>query len=53
MDSKLVTDPRIDPRLKALFGSMEMATAGDVASRDGVGAVAEEERVVGLVQLAE
>ncbi len=35
MASKLAEDPRIDPRIKAIFGAMpEMTTPGDVASRD-------------------
>jgi acetyl esterase/lipase len=35
MASKLVEDPRIDPRIKAIFGAMpEAAAAGDVSSRE-------------------
>ncbi|HEX4199182.1 MAG TPA: alpha/beta hydrolase [Caulobacteraceae bacterium] len=35
MASKLADDPRIDPRIKAVFGAMgEMTAAGDVASRE-------------------
>jgi acetyl esterase/lipase len=35
MASKLASDPRIDPRIKAVFGAMpELTTPGDVASRD-------------------
>lgn len=35
MASKLAQDPRIDPRIKAMFGAMpEMTTPGDVASRE-------------------
>ena len=35
MTSKIVTDPRIDPRIKALFGSMPQAEPGkDVAGRE-------------------
>jgi len=34
MASKLATDPRIDPRIKAVFGAMpELSPQGDVASR--------------------
>jgi acetyl esterase len=37
MASKLAEDPRIDPRIKALFGAMgEMTTAGDVANREAL-----------------
>jgi len=34
MVSKLAQDPRIDPRIKAVFGAMDQPAAGDVASRD-------------------
>jgi acetyl esterase/lipase len=35
MASKLASDPRIDPRLKAMFGGMpEMTTPGDARDRD-------------------
>jgi acetyl esterase/lipase len=34
MPSKLAEDPRIDPRIKAMFAAMELTTAGDVASRE-------------------
>ena len=35
MASKLAEDPRIDPRIKAMFGAMEVLNApGDVASRE-------------------
>ena len=35
MPSKIAADPRIDPRIKALFGAMEaLTTPGDVASRE-------------------
>ena len=34
MTSKLLADPRIDPRIKALFGAMNLTSAGSVASRD-------------------
>jgi len=37
MASKIVEDPRIDPRIKAIFGAMpEMTTAGDVTSREAL-----------------
>ena len=32
--SKITEDPRIDPRIKALFGAMEFPADGDVASRE-------------------
>ena len=36
MTNKITEDPRIDPRIKALFGAMDLAAlgGGDVASRD-------------------
>jgi len=34
MASKLAEDPRIDPRIKAMFGAMEVMASGDVASRE-------------------
>lgn len=34
MTSKISQDPRIDPRIKTLFGAMTMTVAGDVASRE-------------------
>jgi acetyl esterase/lipase len=37
MTSKIATDPRIDPRIKAMFGAMpEMSPQGNVASRDAI-----------------
>jgi len=44
MASKLAEDPRIDPRLKAVFGSLGVLTAtGDVASRENMLAAANTE----------
>jgi len=34
MPSKLAEDPRIDPRIKAMFGAMKFTAYGDVASRE-------------------
>jgi acetyl esterase/lipase len=34
MASRLAEDPRIDPRLKAMFGERELMAVGDVASRE-------------------
>jgi acetyl esterase/lipase len=36
MTSKLVADPRIDPRLKALFAWPDRPPVGDIASRDAL-----------------
>ena len=44
MASKLVEDPRIDPRIKAVFGSLDfLAATGDVASREDMLAAANSE----------
>ena len=34
MASKLAEDPRIDPRIKAMFGAMPTGNQGDAASRE-------------------
>ena len=34
MASKIATDPRIDPRIKAMFGAMDMNMGGDVKDRE-------------------
>jgi acetyl esterase/lipase len=56
--SKLMDDPRIDPRIKALFGQMPTPEAGDVASREALlalvnrpEAVAQRERMAGMFDL--
>jgi len=45
MTSKIATDPRIDPRIKAIFGAMPPAlgAAGNVASRDELLAIENSE----------
>ena len=43
MPSKLAEDPRIDPRIKAVFGAMAVTAAGDVASREALLAEANSE----------
>jgi acetyl esterase len=44
MASKLVEDPRIDPRIKAVFGGLDfLAATGDVASREDMLAAANSE----------
>ena len=45
MASKLAEDPRIDPRLKAVFGSMKVPVLGNVRSRDDL--LAEEHSEAG------
>jgi len=51
MTSKLVADPRIDPRIKAMFGAMPQApTPKDVASRDEL--LAEENSEAGKARAA-
>ena len=34
MGNKITEDPRIDPRIKAVFGAMNLSSGGDVASRE-------------------
>ncbi|HWF00620.1 MAG TPA: alpha/beta hydrolase [Caulobacteraceae bacterium] len=36
MASKLADDPRIDPRIKAMFGGMDVSTQGDGESREAL-----------------
>ena len=36
MANKIAEDPRIDPRIKALFGAFEMPAGGDVESREAL-----------------
>jgi acetyl esterase len=51
MASKLAEDPRIDPRLKEVFGSLDVLTAtGDVASREDL--LAEELTEAGKARAA-
>ncbi|HEY1927380.1 MAG TPA: alpha/beta hydrolase [Caulobacteraceae bacterium] len=55
MASKLADDPRIDPRIKAAFGAMPIASPGDAVSREAM--IAElsgpeaEQRAAGLKML--
>jgi acetyl esterase len=55
MASKLADDPRIDPRIKAMFGEMPIANPGDAASREAMLAEASgpgaEQRAAGLKAL--
>jgi acetyl esterase len=50
MASKLAEDPRIDPRLKEVFGGMNVTAIGDVASREDL--LAEENTEVGKARAA-
>jgi acetyl esterase/lipase len=36
MTSKLIRDPRIDPRIKAMFAGPDQPPAGDIASREAL-----------------
>ena len=36
MPSKIAQDPRIDPRIKAMFGAMDFPSAGDAVSREAM-----------------
>src|ERR1700677_4308746 len=52
MTSKIATDPRIDPRIKAIFGAMPLADdAKDAASRDAM--LAEENSPEGKARAAQ
>ena len=47
MTSKLASDPRIDPRIKAMFGAMgDLTTSGNVASREELLAEASTEEAL-------
>jgi acetyl esterase len=50
MGSKIADDPRIDPRIKAAFGSMVMTTSGNVGSREEL--LAEENSEEGKARTA-
>src|SRR5579871_737213 len=50
MASKLANDPRIDPRIKAMFGAMNIEGGGDVASREEL--IAQEQTEERKTQLA-
>src|SRR5580698_6428929 len=51
MASKLAEDPRIDPRIKALFGAMDdLSASGDVSSREQL--LAEENSEEGNARFA-
>jgi acetyl esterase len=50
MASKLAQDPRIDPRLKAVFGSMKVIAGRDVANREEL--LAEEQSEAGKARTA-
>ena len=50
MASKLAADPRIDPRLKGVFGAMNFTASGDVTSREQL--LAEENSEAGNAMAA-
>jgi acetyl esterase/lipase len=51
MGSKLAEDPRIDPRLKAMFGAMEVMATANVSSREEL--LAEEHSEAGAARAAQ
>jgi acetyl esterase len=60
MASKLAEDPRIDPRIKAMFGAMQTASGGDIESREALlaesnsdAAVAAEAALEGMLGLGD
>jgi hypothetical protein len=36
MPSKIASDPRIDPRIKMMFGAMDFPPLGDIADREAL-----------------
>ena len=46
--SKLTEDPRIDPRIKALFGAFELPPSKDAASREELLAQANSEKAIAM-----
>ncbi len=48
--TKITEDPRIDPRIKALFGAMDLAGGGDVASREEILEEANSEEAIAAQQ---
>jgi acetyl esterase len=60
MSNKLVNDPRIDPRIKAIFGAMNMSANADVGSRDELleaantkEAIAAQEAMVQMLEMVD
>ncbi|MFT5098844.1 MAG: acetyl esterase [Flavobacterium sp.] len=60
MSNKLVDDPRIDPRIKALFSAMNMSPSTDVNSRDELladaktsDAIAAQNAMVQMLEMAD
>ena len=52
-NEKVINDPRIDPRLKAFLGAMDLGSAGDVASREELVAQANSPQAVAARQAIE
>ena len=46
MANKLTEDPRIDPRIKAIFGELELSSGQDVESREQLLAAANTEEAI-------
>lgn len=57
MATRIASDPRIDPRIKALFGAMDLSPLGDVANREELlkqeNSDAAKARLAGLMALLE
>jgi len=52
-NEKVLNDPRIDPRIKAIFGGFELRVAGDVESREQLLEEANSESAVAMRQAME
>ena len=48
MASKIADDPRIDPRIKGLFGAMDLGGSGDVESREAMIEAANSEEALAI-----
>lgn len=46
--TKITEDPRIDPRIKAVFGAMDLGSGGDVESREAVLETANSEEAIAV-----
>ncbi len=49
--TKITEDPRIDPRIKAVFGTMDLAGGGDVANREEMLEAANSEEAIATQEM--
>ncbi len=45
MANRLVEDPRVDPRIKQMFGNSQASALPEVASREGILAMASQDAI--------